>query len=254
MPNLQIRDVAKGLNYLHQRGIVHGDIKGSNLLVSSSTPVEGVVADFGLAKLVDTHTASSLQGAGSLRWQSPEILYGASRSFKSDVYAFGMTVYEIISDKVPFEDTPFYAVFFKIHSQERPVPAPLISPSGYKYTREWDVAKAAWDHHPQFRPSMDRILQLLEPAQKPRPFIEARIKVVCEELPEYSGYVSRTLNHKHGSQVVAQDLSDALIVAWDCQASSLQVIEMMVCPAKICLVVKKLLIGPPHQLPQTEQL
>ncbi|KAG8948950.1 hypothetical protein FRC04_009151 [Tulasnella sp. 424] len=221
-----IRDLAKGLRYLHQRGIVHGDIKGNNLLVSSSVPVEGIVADFGLAKLADTSTVSSQQGAGTPRWQSPELMYGAPRSFQSDVYAFGMTVYEIISGKVPFDDAPYYAIFFKVHNQERPVPTPLVSPSGYDYTREWDVAQTAWDHDPQFRPSMERILQILEPPKKPEYFIEARIKVVCDELPEYTGYVSRTLNREYGSQIVTQDLSDALVVAWDTQVSSLQVIEM----------------------------
>lgn len=89
-----IRDLARGLNYLHQQGVIHGDIKGSNLLVSSSVPVSGLVADFGLAKLEDTHTVTSQQGAGTPRWQSPELFYGGPRTFKSDVYAFGMTVYE----------------------------------------------------------------------------------------------------------------------------------------------------------------
>lgn len=64
----------------------------------------------------------------------------------------------------------------------------------------------------------------------PQNLIKARIKVVCEELPEYTGYVSRTLNHVYGSQVVTKDLSDALVVAWDSQASSPQVIEMTVSP------------------------
>ncbi|KAG9017647.1 hypothetical protein FRB90_000384 [Tulasnella sp. 427] len=222
-----IRDLAKGLNYLHQSGIVHGDIKGSNLLVSSTFPVEGVVADFGLAKLVDTQTVSSLQGAGTPRWQSPELMYGEPRSFQSDVYAFGMTVYEIISGKLPFDDVPYYAIFFKVHNKERPNPTPRISPSGYLYTREWDVAQAAWDHNAELRPSMDRILRMLEPLAKLQHFVEARIKVVCDEMPEYTGYVSRKLNHQYGSQVVTPNLDDALIVAWDPRASSSQVLEML---------------------------
>lgn len=81
-----------GLEYLHKCGVVHGDIKGRNILVSSS--IKGIVTDFGLAKLVDTQTASSQRGLGTIQWQSPEMLLGGPRTLESDVYAFGMTVYE----------------------------------------------------------------------------------------------------------------------------------------------------------------
>ncbi|KAG8901888.1 hypothetical protein FRC01_009721, partial [Tulasnella sp. 417] len=222
-----VRDLARGLNYLHQRGIVHGDIKGTNVLVSSSVPVEGIVADFGLAKLVDTQTITSQQGAGTPRWQSPELMYGGPRTFKSDVYAFGMTVYEIISGKLPFEDVPYYAVFFKVHNKERPVPMPIMSPSGYLYSTEWGLAQASWDHDAERRPTIDRILQSLEPQEKSRTFLKARIKVICDRMPEYSGYVSRTLNSEYGSQVVTQDVSDSLIIAWDPKLLGGQTVYML---------------------------
>ncbi|KAG9041471.1 hypothetical protein FS837_012208, partial [Tulasnella sp. UAMH 9824] len=222
-----VRDLARGLDYLHQRGIVHGDIKGSNLLVSSSVPVEGIVADFGLAKLVDTQTVTSQQGAGTPRWQSPELMYGGPRTFKSDVYAFGMTVYEIISGKLPFDDVPYYAVFFKVHSGERPVPVPRASSSGQLYTREWEVARASWDHNFERRPSMDHILELLESRNDSQKYRGARIKVVCDQMPECTGYVSRTLNKKYGSMVVTQDASDALNVVWDPKSPGPQTLYML---------------------------
>ncbi|KAG8915249.1 hypothetical protein FRC01_003726 [Tulasnella sp. 417] len=206
-----IRDLARGLNYLHQRGVVHGDIKGSNLLVSSSVPVEGIVADFGLAKLEDTQTVTSQQGAGTPRWQSPELFYGAPRTFKSDVYAFGMTVYEIISGKVPFADIPNYAVFFKVHNKERPVPTPRISSSGYLYIKEWEAARAAWDHDDERRPSMERIFESLDFRNNSQRHLKARIKVVCHQMPE-----------------VTQDITESLIVAWDADFSGVQSVYMLV--------------------------
>ncbi|KAG8902790.1 hypothetical protein FRC01_009474 [Tulasnella sp. 417] len=225
-----VRDLARGLNYLHQRGIVHGDIKGTNVLVSSSVPVEGIVADFGLAKLVDTQTITSQQGAGTPRWQSPELMYGGPRTFKSDVYAFGMTVYEIISGKLPFEDVPYYAVFFKVHNKERPAPMPIMSPSGYLYSTEWGLAQASWDHDAERRPTIDRILQSLELQENSQKFLRARIKVICDQMPECSGYVSRTLNSEYGSQVVTQDVSDSLIIAWDPKLLGGQTVYMLVSP------------------------
>ncbi|KAG8913526.1 hypothetical protein FRC00_002217 [Tulasnella sp. 408] len=91
-----ILDIARGLAYLHELDIVHGDIKGTNILISPT--VDALVADFGLAKIADSSTLPSLKGAGSLRWQSPEVLRGdAHRTFSSDVYSFGMTIYEVES-------------------------------------------------------------------------------------------------------------------------------------------------------------
>lgn len=62
------------------------------MLISDS--VHALLCDFGLAKGVESITASMMKGAGSARWQSPEIFDGASKSVKSDVYAFGMTIIE----------------------------------------------------------------------------------------------------------------------------------------------------------------
>lgn len=78
---------------------MHGDIKGTNILISPT--VDALVADFGLAKLSDTSTAPSLKGAGSNRWQAPEVLRGeAHRTLSSDVYSFGMTIYEVESQPI----------------------------------------------------------------------------------------------------------------------------------------------------------
>ncbi|KAG9041430.1 hypothetical protein FS837_012277 [Tulasnella sp. UAMH 9824] len=222
-----IRDLARGLNYLHQQGVVHGDIKGSNILVSSSIPVYGLVADFGLAKLEDTQTVTSQQGAGTPRWQSPELFYGGPRTFKSDVYAFGMTVYEIVSGRLPFMDVPTYAVFFKVHNKERPVPSPRISPLGYLYVKEWEAAQAAWDQDAELRPSMDHILETLESQGNSENYIKARIKVICEQMPACSGYVSRYLDEVLGSQQVTQDIEESLIIAWNLDYPQPQVVYML---------------------------
>lgn len=206
------------------------------------------MADFGLAKLVDTRTITSQQGAGTPRWQSPELFYGGPRTFKSDVYAFGMTVYEvgtlhcraievliplgqIISGKLPFDDVPDYGVFFKVHNKERPVPTPRVSSSGYIYTVEWEVAKAAWDHEDGLRPSMDTILESLESHNKlGKVNLKARIKVICEQMPHLTGYVSRILDVRSGSQVVTREVSRSLVITWDPKPSDSQVVHMVVSP------------------------
>lgn len=79
--------------YLHEKGVVHGDVKGANVLISAAVGI--LLCDFGLAKMVDASTSTSCAGLGTLRWQAPEIIDGASKSFGSDVYAFGLTIYEV---------------------------------------------------------------------------------------------------------------------------------------------------------------
>lgn len=80
---------------MHSRGVIHGDVKGANTLVSSDH--RALLCDFGLAKMVDTQTSSSLAGAGSLRWQAPELFDGTPRTVMSDIYALGVTIAEVRS-------------------------------------------------------------------------------------------------------------------------------------------------------------
>lgn len=73
--------------------MVHGDLKGANVLVSAEVRI--LLCDFGLAKIVNTNTSTSRAGFGTLRWQAPELMEGASKGFETDVYAFGLTIYEV---------------------------------------------------------------------------------------------------------------------------------------------------------------
>ena len=61
-----------------------------------SDDIRSLLCDFGLAREQQNKTSTEMQGVGTVRWQSPELLAsGAGRSFKSDVWAFAMTIYEV---------------------------------------------------------------------------------------------------------------------------------------------------------------
>lgn len=80
--------------FLHDQDIIHGDLKAANVLVSNE--FHALLCDFGLAKTVTNETSVGLEGAGSIRWQSVEIIeQGGGKTFKSDVWAFGMLIYEV---------------------------------------------------------------------------------------------------------------------------------------------------------------
>ncbi|KAG8915997.1 hypothetical protein FRC01_003445 [Tulasnella sp. 417] len=89
----QLCETSDAVGYLHREEIVHGDIKAGNLLISEHGNV--LLCDFGLTKSTYAQTSTALKGAGTLRWQSPELWDNEPRSFASDVYAFSMTIVEV---------------------------------------------------------------------------------------------------------------------------------------------------------------
>ncbi|KAG6864765.1 hypothetical protein C0991_007291, partial [Blastosporella zonata] len=101
---LQVLDVASGIAYLHDRDIVHGDLKGANILVDGCGRAR--LADFGLSAVTDSEilhwTANSSAGSrgGSVRWQAPELFDFENdevihNTTASDVYAFSCVAYEV---------------------------------------------------------------------------------------------------------------------------------------------------------------
>lgn len=90
----QVLDLVVAAAYLHRSGIVHGDIKAANILISNEG--RALLGDFGLSRPSDTATSTEMQGAGSVRWQSPELLQqGGGKSYESDVWALGVTISEV---------------------------------------------------------------------------------------------------------------------------------------------------------------
>ncbi|TFK52342.1 kinase-like protein [Heliocybe sulcata] len=102
--------IAQGLIYLHHRRIVHGDLRGANILVDDCGHAR--LADFGLARIIDQTTSftTSSRGGGSTKWMAPELhlpsQYGISLKHTpaSDVYAYGCVCLELFTGKQPFPD------------------------------------------------------------------------------------------------------------------------------------------------------
>ncbi|KAF7370567.1 hypothetical protein MSAN_00689100 [Mycena sanguinolenta] len=120
-------EIAQGLAYLHSQNIIHGDLRGSNILVDDDW--HACLADFGLAVFSDataaTHTS---QHGGSVRWMAPELHFPEScglqtfkRTFASDVYSFAFVCVELYTGKPPFSDISHdAAVMLRVMAKERP--------------------------------------------------------------------------------------------------------------------------------------
>lgn len=120
------KQIAKALQTAHRHGLVHRDIKPANILITEDDKVK--VVDFGIAHVSSeatiTYTSSIL---GTVHYISPEQAKGHSIDSRSDLYSFGIVLYEMATGKVPFDgDTPV-SIAIK-HIQETPVPIRNLNP------------------------------------------------------------------------------------------------------------------------------
>lgn len=165
--------IARGMEYLHSKKVYHGELNPSNILVKSKgTSPEGYlhakVSGFGLSSVSDLNQKGGTSQNGTLPfiWYSPEVLEeqeqsgGAANSRyteKSDVYSFGMVCFELLTGKVPFEDSHLQGekMSRNIRAGERPL-FPLNSP---KYVI--NLTKRCWHIDPNQRPSFSSICRVL---------------------------------------------------------------------------------------------
>jgi beta-lactam-binding protein with PASTA domain len=120
-------DISKALSYAHRHGVVHRDVKPGNVLITRDGQVK--VTDFGIARAVgadDTVTQTGLV-MGTATYFSPEQAQGLGVDGRSDVYALGVVLYEMVTGRPPFSaDTPV-AIAYK-HVSEAAVPPREIEP------------------------------------------------------------------------------------------------------------------------------
>jgi WD40 repeat protein len=114
--------IAEGLEYAHQSGIVHRDIKPSNILIDAET--QPVLVDFGLARDTDIATTLTLHGdvLGTPGYMSPEQAQGHGHQVdgRTDLYALGVVLYEMLCGKVPFQGNVASVLHKVIHEEPQP--------------------------------------------------------------------------------------------------------------------------------------
>lgn len=123
------RQIAAGLGAAHGRGVVHRDLKPENLLVASSGVVK--IADFGLARFEGpeprTHLTSDGRVLGTPAYMAPEQAKGGRADKRSDVFAFGAVVFEILTGRPVFEGATLFDLFASISAYRGPDVAALVS-------------------------------------------------------------------------------------------------------------------------------
>ena len=116
--------VSMGIEAAHNNHIIHRDIKPQNIIISKEGKVK--VTDFGIAKAATSNTITS-NVMGSVHYTSPEQARGGYSDEKSDVYSLGITMFEMLTGRVPFNGETTVAIAIKHIQEEMPSPRDYVS-------------------------------------------------------------------------------------------------------------------------------
>ncbi|CAI2362317.1 unnamed protein product [Moneuplotes crassus] len=153
------KQIAIALNYLHSQNILHCDLKSQNILIKEDWSVK--ICDFGLSKIRGISPEEDKKGrVGTPHWMAPEILRGNKYEAASDVYSYGVILWELITRQIPFLHRSLAQITGLVgyYGQKLPIPKTKNCPSGVLQK----LAKNCLVFEPYRRPSFDQIISYLE--------------------------------------------------------------------------------------------
>lgn len=177
---LLIAQVLEGVCYLHnEAGVVHGDLKCENVLISASG--SALVADFGLSTTIETYTevtSTEIRNCYTFRFAAPELLFGEdgpggshpmslavqprrSKTVPSDVYAMGMLIYQAYTLSPPWPRATLLELALRISERSGP-PRPMDD-QGISIIPDpvWTICSPMWSYSPINRPRLADVLDLV---------------------------------------------------------------------------------------------
>ncbi|KAF9645811.1 kinase-like protein [Thelephora ganbajun] len=169
-----LHGAARGLEYLHGANLIHGDLKGANILMSNDTPPRACLADFGFMTMVldPNHPMScstELEG-GTAMFMSPELLapkkFGmesAKPTTQADIYAFGLVVFQVLTGEIPFRGLGSVGFVFPVVEGLRPAKPKDAFAIGFSDSL-WDFVQRCWDADMKLRPEVMEVVTNLDRA------------------------------------------------------------------------------------------
>lgn len=155
--------IARGMLYLHSEAIVpviHRDLKSNNILLAEPIEkgsIEGKtlkITDFGLAR--EWHKTTKMSTAGTYAWMAPEVIKSSTFSKGSDVWSYGVLLWELLTGEAPYRGIDGLAVAYGVAVNKLTLPIPSTCPEPFA-----QLMSECWDQDPHRRPSFSCILDQL---------------------------------------------------------------------------------------------
>jgi serine/threonine protein kinase len=121
-----IEQASSALDYAHKHNIIHRDVKPANLMITADDTVK--ITDFGTAKILRFNTTQTAAVIGTPSYMSPEQIKGKTVDGRSDIFALGVILYELVTGEKPFPGQNITTVIYKIVNEE-PIPPRELDPS-----------------------------------------------------------------------------------------------------------------------------
>ncbi|CAG5043419.1 unnamed protein product [Parnassius apollo] len=157
--------VARGMAYLHVDApisLIHRDLKSSNVLLSETILPEDTledktlkITDFGLAR--EVYKTTRMSAAGTYAWMPPEVIKNSTFSHASDVWSYGVLLWELLTGETPYKGIDALAVAYGVAVNKLTLPIPSTCPEPWRVLME-----ACWHSNPRERPLFPEILEQLE--------------------------------------------------------------------------------------------
>lgn len=148
-------DIARGLHYLHMQGVLHRNLKSANVLINSTWRAK--LTDFGLSKIQSASIMTINKRSQAIQWMAPESIerYPVYTE-KSDIYSYGVILWEIMTEKQPYKGMTEEEVVNSIKQGEREE-IPQTVPNVYA-----EIIRNCWLKNPNERPSLIEIIREIE--------------------------------------------------------------------------------------------